>query len=146
MVVRRYTSFEARFVVRGDLDSKEDLAFCLSAAEKKAQQLGCCVLSTQERIIPEWLDALNTFQQHGFEITDEVRVTIAGKASMLLLNRSTRAYPDLKMVLVYPSAFVAPRFKITDFPSKTQCDNNDVITCFTSSPVKFRRFTVLLVS
>ena len=71
VVVRRYTSFEARFVVRGDLDSKEDLAFCLSAAEKKAQQLGCCVLSTQERIIPEWLDALNTFQQHGFEITDE---------------------------------------------------------------------------
>ena len=71
VVVRRYTSFEARFVVRGDLDSKEDLAFCLSAAEKKAQQLGCCVLSTQERIIPEWLDALNTFQQHGFEIVDE---------------------------------------------------------------------------
>ena len=71
VVVRRYTSCEARFVVRGDLNSKEDLAFCLSVAEKKAQQLGCCVLSTQERIIPEWLDALNTFQQHGFEITDE---------------------------------------------------------------------------
>ena len=71
VVVRRYTSFEARFVVRGDLDSKEDLAFCLSAAEKKAQQLGCCVLTTQERIIPEWLDALNTFQEQGFEITDE---------------------------------------------------------------------------
>ena len=70
-VVRRYTSFEARFVLRGDLDSKEDLAFCLSAAEKKARQLGCCVLSTQERVNPEWLDALNTFQEQGFEIVDE---------------------------------------------------------------------------
>ena len=70
-VVRRYTSCEARFVLRGDLDSKEDLAFCLSAAEKKARQFGCCVLSTQERVNPEWLDALNTFQEHGFEIVDE---------------------------------------------------------------------------
>lgn len=70
-VVRRYTSFEARFVLRGDLDSKEDLAFCLSAAEQKARQLGCCVLSTQERVNPEWLDALNTFEAQGFEIADE---------------------------------------------------------------------------
>ena len=70
-VVRRYTSFEARFVLRGDLDSKEDLAFCLSSAETKARQLGCCVLSTQERVNPEWLDALNTFQEQGFKIVDE---------------------------------------------------------------------------
>ena len=70
-VVRRYTSFEARFVLRGDLDSKEDLAFCLSAAERKARQLGCRVLSTQERVNPEWLDALNTFQDQGFKIIDE---------------------------------------------------------------------------
>ena len=71
VVVRRYTSFEARFVLRGDLNSKEDLTFCLSAAEKKARQLGCCVLSTQERVNPEWLDASNTFQEQGFKIVDE---------------------------------------------------------------------------
>ena len=71
IVVHRYTSLEARFVLRGDLDSKEDLVFCLSAAEKKARQLGCCVLSTQERVNPEWLDGLNTFQEQGFEIVDE---------------------------------------------------------------------------
>ena len=70
-VVRRYTSFEARFVLRGDLNSKEDLAFCLSVAEKKARQFGCRVLSTQERVNPEWLDALNTFQDQGFKIIDE---------------------------------------------------------------------------
>lgn len=70
-VVHRYTSLEARFVLRGDLDSKEDLSFCLSVAEQKARQLGCCVLSTQERVNPEWLDALNTFHTQGFKVVDE---------------------------------------------------------------------------
>ena len=70
-IVHRYTPFEARFVLRGDLDSKEDLEFCLSIAEKKARKLGCCVLSTQERVNPEWLDAMNTFKDQGFEIVDE---------------------------------------------------------------------------
>ena len=70
-VVHRYTESEARFVLRGDLHSKEELAFCLSAAEKKARQLGCFVLSTQERVNPEWLEASNTFEKQGFEIVDE---------------------------------------------------------------------------
>ncbi len=70
-VVRRYTPLEARFVLRGDLSTKEDLAFCLSAAEKTARQFGCSVLSTQDRIDPDWLDALTTFQDHGFSIVDE---------------------------------------------------------------------------
>lgn len=48
----------------------------------------------------------------GFVITDEVRVTIAGKASMLLLNRPSTVYPDLKTILVYPSAFIAPRLEM----------------------------------
>ncbi|MDE2427151.1 MAG: zinc-dependent peptidase [Burkholderiales bacterium] len=45
----------------------------------------------------------------GMEITDEIRVTIAGKACLLLLNRATDVYPQLTHILVYPSAFVAPR-------------------------------------
>jgi Mlc titration factor MtfA (ptsG expression regulator) len=45
-------------------------------------------------------------------LTDEVRVTIAGKACMLLLNRKPRVYPELSQILVYPSAFVAPRSEI----------------------------------
>ena len=44
---------------------------------------------------------------NGFEITDEVRVTIAGEACLLLLNRDTRYYPDLVTILVYPSIFYA---------------------------------------
>ena len=45
----------------------------------------------------------------GLEVDDEMRVTIAGQACLLLLNRYTRVFPDLHTVLVYPSAFLVPR-------------------------------------
>ena len=45
----------------------------------------------------------------GLEITDEIRVTIAAQACLLLLNRQTALYPDLTQVLVYPSIFVKPQ-------------------------------------
>ena len=41
----------------------------------------------------------------GFEITDEVRVTIAVQACLLLLHRDTEYYPELSTIIVYPSAF-----------------------------------------
>ncbi|MBU1393381.1 MAG: zinc-dependent peptidase [Gammaproteobacteria bacterium] len=41
-----------------------------------------------------------------FEITDEVKVTIAAQACLLLLNRKTDFYPKLKQILVYPDAFI----------------------------------------
>lgn len=44
----------------------------------------------------------------GLEITDEIRVTIAAQAAILLLNRATNYYPDLKTILVYPDTYVAP--------------------------------------
>jgi len=43
----------------------------------------------------------------GFEITEEVRVTIAAEACLLILNRATNYYPDLVTILVYPSIFYA---------------------------------------
>lgn len=43
----------------------------------------------------------------GQVIDDEVRVTIAAQACLLLLNRPTDYYPVLRQVLVYPSAFSA---------------------------------------
>jgi len=43
----------------------------------------------------------------GLEMTDEIRVTIAAQACILLLNRRTKCYPRLRSVLVYPSAYVA---------------------------------------
>ena len=42
----------------------------------------------------------------GQQIDDEVRVTIAANACLLLLDRNTDCYPQLHSVLVYPSTFV----------------------------------------
>ena len=44
---------------------------------------------------------------NGLEITDEIKVSIAGQACMLLLNRKTRYFPKLLTIYVYPSIFVA---------------------------------------
>jgi Mlc titration factor MtfA (ptsG expression regulator) len=41
----------------------------------------------------------------GFEITDEIKVTIAAQACVLLLHRETDYYPTLHTILVYPHAF-----------------------------------------
>jgi len=45
----------------------------------------------------------------GVTITDEIRVTIAAQACLLLLNRDTDYYPKLTQILVYPGAFVVAR-------------------------------------
>lgn len=41
------------------------------------------------------------------EITDEIRVTIAAQACLLLLHRKTDYFPRLLTVLVYPSSYLA---------------------------------------
>jgi MtfA peptidase len=41
----------------------------------------------------------------GLEITDEIRVTIAGQACILLLNRKTDYYPRLYSIVVYPHSY-----------------------------------------
>jgi Mlc titration factor MtfA (ptsG expression regulator) len=46
----------------------------------------------------------------GLEVTNEIRVTIAGYACILLLGGQSDMYPKLRTVLVYPRAYVAPRF------------------------------------
>jgi MtfA peptidase len=43
----------------------------------------------------------------GQEITDEVRVTIAVQACLLLLHRKTNYFPRLLTILVYPSTYLA---------------------------------------
>lgn len=42
----------------------------------------------------------------GLEMTDEIRVTIAAQACLLLLHRETDYYPRLVTILVYPSAYM----------------------------------------
>jgi MtfA peptidase len=43
----------------------------------------------------------------GLKITDEIKVTIAAQACILLLHRQTDYYPGLLSILVYPGAFIA---------------------------------------
>jgi len=42
----------------------------------------------------------------GFAITDEVRVTIAAQACLLLLHRKTDYFPGLLTILVYPLSYM----------------------------------------
>jgi Mlc titration factor MtfA (ptsG expression regulator) len=48
----------------------------------------------------------------GLVVTEEMRVTIAAQASLLLLNRASRVYPALRTVLLYPGAFQVPRRQV----------------------------------
>jgi Mlc titration factor MtfA (ptsG expression regulator) len=43
----------------------------------------------------------------GLTLTDEIRVTIAAQACLLLLHRDTDIYPDLQSIVVYPHAYRA---------------------------------------
>ena len=43
----------------------------------------------------------------GLVLTDEIKVTVAAQACLLLLHRDTDIYPRLTTVLIYPSAYVA---------------------------------------
>ncbi len=46
-----------------------------------------------------------------FQITDEVRITIAGNACLLLLKRDRRCFPGFTSILVYPDTYVAKTVK-----------------------------------
>jgi Mlc titration factor MtfA (ptsG expression regulator) len=43
----------------------------------------------------------------GLEMTDEIRVTIAAQACMLLLNRKATSFSKLRTILVYPHTYAA---------------------------------------
>jgi Mlc titration factor MtfA (ptsG expression regulator) len=43
---------------------------------------------------------------NGVKITDEIKITVAAQACLLLLNRKTDYYPRLNTILVYPRAFI----------------------------------------
>jgi MtfA peptidase len=45
----------------------------------------------------------------GLQITDEIRVTVAAYACILLLGGQSDMYPRLRTILVYPRSYVAPR-------------------------------------
>ncbi len=90
-------------------------------------------LPPYERLTPELRQQLHKYisifiLEKSFEgcggliLTDEIKVTIAAQACMLLLNRKTDCYPKLYSVLVYPSTYVAgSRSRLT-----LQPDDNSV--------------------
>lgn len=50
----------------------------------------------------------------GLEIDDEIRVTIAAQACILILHQDSDIYPDLEVILVYPSTYVDRRPRTVD--------------------------------
>ncbi len=56
----------------------------------------------------QWFVAEKRFEGcDGLSVTDEMRVTIAAQACLLVLNRSPDAYDGLRSILLYPSAYFA---------------------------------------
>ena len=51
----------------------------------------------------------------GLELTDEIRVTVAAQACLLLLNLDYPCYPTLRRVLVYPGVFQPRRVAMPRF-------------------------------
>ena len=47
----------------------------------------------------------------GLQVTDEMRVTIAAQAALLVLGGRTHYFPELRQILVYPAAFIVDRVR-----------------------------------
>ena len=68
-----------------------------------------------ERLVRRFLHEKTFVGCAGLEVTDEMRVTIAGQACLLLLGtRGELVYPTLHSVLVYPGAFLVPRRQVDE--------------------------------
>lgn len=63
------------------------------------------------KLITRFLDSKKFIGCAGQQIDDEIRVTIAAHACLLLLNRPSHEYADLRSILVYPSSFKVTRDK-----------------------------------
>jgi Mlc titration factor MtfA (ptsG expression regulator) len=60
----------------------------------------------------------------GLPMTDEIRVTIAAQAALLLLNRPTDYFAKLSSILVYPARYVA--FATRRLPDGTVVEGDEV--------------------
>jgi len=54
-----------------------------------------------------FLNEKEFFAYGGLEISDEIQLTVAGNACLLLLNRDKRCFPEFKSILMYPDTYVA---------------------------------------
>lgn len=60
------------------------------------------------RLVTQFLHQKKFIGCDGLEVTDEMRVTVAGWACLLLLNRPSRVYGGLDHILLYPGEFLVP--------------------------------------
>ena len=58
-----------------------------------------------QRLIKVFIDQKTFFGCAGLQINDEIRISVAAQACLLLLNRSGSVYGNLHYILVYPQAF-----------------------------------------
>lgn len=72
-------------------------------------RLGDNLQSQLQRLVTQFLYDKRFVGCDGLEIDDDIRVSIASQACLLLLNRHSKVYPLLRTILVYPSAFLVPR-------------------------------------
>lgn len=56
----------------------------------------------------------------GLTMTDEIRVTIAAQASILLLHRRADYYPGLSSIIVYPNEYLAPFLEMDEWGVVTE--------------------------
>jgi Mlc titration factor MtfA (ptsG expression regulator) len=62
-----------------------------------------------QQLIKQFLADKEFYGCDGLELTDEIRITIAAQACLLLLNKTGGVYPKLSSILVYPTGFIAER-------------------------------------
>ncbi len=65
-------------------------------------------------LINRFLDEMTFYGQEGLEITDEIRVTIAAQACLLIVNKENRWFTSLKTILIYPAAFKSKLVGVKD--------------------------------
>jgi len=62
----------------------------------------------------------------GLQITEEMRVVIAAQACLLILNRATDYFANVRQILVYPGAFLVNR--VTVGPAGVQNEERQVLS------------------
>ena len=71
------------------------------------QQLSDCLRRQLRELIQVFVAEKNWEGCNGFEITDEVKVTIAGQACLMVLGLQDVFFDHVLSILVYPSTYVA---------------------------------------
>ncbi len=82
--------------------------------------------SRLEDLIKVFLDENNFEGCNGLEITDEIRVSVAAQACLLLLGLKHDFYSRLSSILVYPSTVVLPESPVTVFTNNLQISREGI--------------------